>query len=142
MQLAGLYTVVCLAGRLFEISTDYTEDISPQNVLTEAEDDVSFRDVEEIESQDPSIPITSDGTLIYESRATMEELSGIPVLTDFGQMRLTPVNKDWWMSDLYRTPEVLLGLPWGFPVDVWSVGLMVSKKQRISDLLNPTQRSL
>lgn len=59
----------------------------------------------------------------------MVELSGIPILTDFGQMRLAePINNDWWMSDSYRAPEVLLKLPWGFPVDVWSVGVMVSRK--------------
>jgi serine/threonine-protein kinase SRPK3 len=59
----------------------------------------------------------------------MLELSGILVLTDFGQMRLAePMNKGLWMSDLYRAPEVLLNLSWGYPVDVWSVGVMVSSK--------------
>lgn len=29
------------------------------------------------------------------------------------------------MPDLYRAPEMLLGLPWSFPVDVWSIGVMV-----------------
>jgi serine/threonine-protein kinase SRPK3 len=97
--------------------------------LTEAEDEINFKDIEDQESQDPSVPIMSNGAPIYKSRSTMLELSGIPVLTDFGQMRLAePMNKDWWMSDLYRAPEVLLKLPWGFPVDVWSVGVMVSSK--------------
>lgn len=30
------------------------------------------------------------------------------------------------MSDLYKAPEVLLGLPWEYPVDVFSIGVMVS----------------
>ncbi|KAK4987165.1 hypothetical protein LTR66_007669 [Elasticomyces elasticus] len=113
-------------------------DISPQNVLTEAEDELTFRDIEEKESREPSIPTTSDGALVYKSRATMEELSGIPVLTDFGQMRLAePINKDWWMPDLYRAPEVLLGLPWGFPVDVWSVGVMTLELLEGKNLFDP-----
>ena len=107
-------------------------DISPQNVLMEIEDDTSLKDVEDQESLSPSIPIIGDNgagpTTVYRSRPTMLELSGHPILTDFGQMRLVEgsVNQDWWMSDLYRAPEVLLKLPWGFPVDIWSIGVMVS----------------
>lgn len=58
----------------------------------------------------------------------MLELSGHPILIDFGQMRLVQdrMNQDWWMSDLYRAPEVLLQLPWGYSVDLWSIGVMVS----------------
>jgi serine/threonine-protein kinase SRPK3 len=95
--------------------------------LTEIEDEVSLKDIEEQESQNPSEPIIAHGVPVYRSRTPMLELSGVPILTDLGQMRLAePGNRDWWMSDLYRAPEVLLKLPWGFPVDVWSVGVMVS----------------
>ena len=93
----------------------------------ELEDDTIFKEVGEQEFQDPSTPIVSQGVLIYRSRATTLELSGIPILTDFGQMRPSePANRDWWMSDLYRAPEVLLQLPWSFPVDIWSIGVMAS----------------
>lgn len=98
------------------------------------EDDTSLKDVEDQESRSPSlqIPSTVNGaksTIVYQSRPTMLELSGHPILTDFGQMRLVEgcENRDWWMSDLYRAPEVLLQLPWGFPVDLWSIGVMVSR---------------
>ncbi|OOF90911.1 hypothetical protein ASPCADRAFT_409626 [Aspergillus carbonarius ITEM 5010] len=71
-------------------------------------DDTIFKEVGEQEFQDPSTPIVSQGVLIYRSRATTLELSGIPILTDFGQMRPSePANRDWWMSDLYRAPETL-----------------------------------
>jgi serine/threonine-protein kinase SRPK3 len=113
------------------LSSNYTADISPQNVLTAAGDEIIFKDIEDQESQDPSTPIMNDGVPVYRSRATMVELSGIPILTDFGQMRLAePMNNDWWMPDSYRAPEVLLKLPWAFPVDVWSVGVMVSRKAK------------
>jgi serine/threonine protein kinase len=97
----------------------------------EIEDDTSLKDVEEREAQNPSAPISADdgsvSTTVYRSRPTLLELSGHPILTDFGQMRFVEecVNQDWWMSDLYRAPEVLLQLPWGYPVDVWSIGVMV-----------------
>lgn len=58
----------------------------------------------------------------------MLALSGHPILTDYGQTQLVEacVNQDWWMSDLYRAPELLLGLPCEFPVDIWLIGVMVS----------------
>lgn len=75
----------------------------------------------------------------------MLELSGHPWLTNFGQMRVVEgrINQDWWMSDLYRAPEVLLQLPWGYPVDIWSIGVMVSFHKHISQPqvpLNPSNR--
>lgn len=73
--------------------------------------------------------ITSDGTTTYPSRPTLLELSGHPILTDFGQMRFVEghVNQDWWMSDLYRAPEELLKLPWEYAVDLFAVGIMVGQ---------------
>jgi serine/threonine protein kinase len=78
---------------------------------------------------DPSVPVTGDSdTPVYPSRTPMLELSGIPILTDFGHVRdVESTNWDWWMSDLYRAPEVLLQLPWSYPVDLWSVGVIVSR---------------
>ena len=43
-----------------------------------------------------------------------------------------PGNSDWWMPDLYRAPEVLLVLPWGYPVDMWSIGVMVRDELEIA----------
>ncbi|KAL2813075.1 kinase-like domain-containing protein [Aspergillus cavernicola] len=80
-------------------------DISPQNVLTEIGDDSILKNIEDQESQDPSIPIISD--------------SGAPLRDDDGR-----INQDWIMPDLYRAPEVLLQIPWTFQVDMWSVGVM------------------
>ena len=115
-------------------STNEVTDISPPNVLTLAMEEINFKHVEEQESQDPSLPIMDDGAPVYKSRTTMLEVSGVPVLADFGKMRLAePMNKDWWMPDIYRAPEVLLMLPWGFPVDIWSLGVMVSSNAAESE---------
>ncbi|KAM5473342.1 hypothetical protein MferCBS49748_001156, partial [Microsporum ferrugineum] len=119
-------------------------DISPQNVLMQLEDDSGLKDIEDQESRNPSVPIiTIEGVVpLYRSRKTKLELSGLPVLVDFGQMRLAEgqTNQDWWMSDLYRAPEVLLGLPWEYPVDVWSIGVMTLELMEGKNLFDPIDR--
>ncbi|KAJ5515891.1 protein kinase domain-containing protein, partial [Penicillium freii] len=97
-----------------------------------------------LESQNPSLPITSSiygamPIVVYKSRPTMLALSGHPILTDYGQMRLVEgcMNQDWWMSDLYRAPEVLLHLPWGFPADIWSIGIMTLELLEGKNLFDP-----
>ncbi|KAJ6028853.1 hypothetical protein N7540_004429 [Penicillium herquei] len=118
-------------------------DISPQNVLIRIEDDSSLKDVEDQETRCPSLPVLSmvNGTtkIIYRSQPTILEVSGHPILSDFGQMRLVEgcINRDWWMSDLYRAPEVLFQLPWGFPVDIWSLGVMTLELLEGKNLFDP-----
>jgi serine/threonine protein kinase len=90
------------------------------------EDDTILKEVEDQESKDPSLPIVDEKGPIFPSQPTMLELSGHPILADFGNMRLVePMSTDWAMSDIYRAPEVLLKLPWAARVDIWSVGVMV-----------------
>lgn len=92
------------------------------NVLSELEDDQCFKDIEALEAKQPSIPISmADGAApVYKSRDLPLEIGGIPILTDFGQMRPveTCTSDVWCMPDLYRAPEVLLRLPFRFPVDI------------------------
>ncbi|KAJ5353908.1 protein kinase [Penicillium brevicompactum] len=114
------------------------------NVLMAIEDDTSLQDIANQESQDPSLPIISTihaamPTVVYKPRPTMLAVSGHPILTDYGQMRLIEgcVNQDWWMSDLYRAPEVLLHLPWGFPADIWSISVMTLELLEGKSLFDP-----
>ena len=116
-------------------SSNSAIDISPQNVLTAAGDGGIFKYIEEQESQDPSTPIMYDGVALHRSWPAITEVSGHPIVTDFGKMRLAePMNTDWCMPDIYRAPEVLLKLPWYFPVDIWSVGVMVSREAKFLGL--------
>ncbi|PGH13924.1 serine/threonine protein kinase [Helicocarpus griseus UAMH5409] len=104
-------------------------DISPMNVLSEMEDEDCLKDIEISESYNPSAPIVdANGHPVYRSTELPAELSGVPILTDFGQM--LPAERCtgdiWCMPDLYRAPEVLLKLRFGFPADMWSIGVMVN----------------
>ncbi|KAF2501717.1 hypothetical protein BU16DRAFT_556191 [Lophium mytilinum] len=105
------------------------------------EDDTIFHDIESQESKDPSPPLVSDKGPIYHSHPTMLELSGHPILTDFGDMRLVePMSTDWAMPDISRAPEVLLKLPWTDPVDIWSVGVMTLELLEGKNLFDPVDR--
>ncbi|XP_069685957.1 cyclin-dependent kinase 4 isoform X2 [Periplaneta americana] len=62
-------------------------------------------------------------------------------LADFGlaktydfEMRLTSVVVTLW----YRSPEVLLGLPYATPVDIWSCGCIMAELFRLSPLFSGT----
>ncbi|KAI1944785.1 hypothetical protein LOZ62_004063, partial [Ophidiomyces ophidiicola] len=113
-------------------------DISPQNVLERIDDTTSLQKVADQESKNPSVVSIIDGSPVYESREVPVALTGDPMLTDFGQMRLGEHNNsDWWMPDLYRAPEILLKLPWGFPVDLWSIGVMTLELLEGRNLFGP-----
>ncbi|KAE8365640.1 hypothetical protein BDV27DRAFT_144298 [Aspergillus caelatus] len=75
--------------------------------------------------------------LVRIQKVDVHKLGGIPMLTDFGQLREDDgrINQDWITPDSYRAPEVLLQIPWTFQVDMWSVGVMVSDSCEKSHLL-------
>ncbi|KAI1932876.1 hypothetical protein LOZ65_000483 [Ophidiomyces ophidiicola] len=117
-------------------------DISPQNVLERIDDSTSLQKVADQESKKPSMLTMIDGYPAYESREVPVALTGDPMLSDFGQMRLgEDNNSDWWMPDLYRAPEVLLKLPWSFPVDLWSIGVMTLELLEGRNLFDPIDYS-
>ncbi|KAL3483784.1 hypothetical protein BJX62DRAFT_230734 [Aspergillus germanicus] len=97
------------------------------NVLTELGDDSSLEYIEEQESVNPSIPVTGNSnTPVYPSRTPLLELSGITMLTDFGQAR--------------EVEGVLLQQPWSYPVDLWSVGVMTLELLEGKNLFDPIDR--
>lgn len=57
----------------------------------------------------------------------MTKKQGPPVLCDFGEAHF---GSDWYSDDIqpypYRAPEVILDMPWSYPVDIWNVGVLVS----------------
>ncbi|PYH94289.1 kinase-like protein [Aspergillus ellipticus CBS 707.79] len=60
---------------------------------------------------------------IYLSRL-MRPKEGPMLLSDFGEARIGPGPHGGDIMPLeYRAPETLLYIGWGYPVDIWSVGL-------------------
>lgn len=59
-------------------------DISPQNVLLVIEDDISLKNIEEQESQGPSIPVISHEGPVYRSALPSWSSQGSPFLRTLG----------------------------------------------------------
>ena len=92
-------------------------------------DDSVFTDFEEYELQRP-VPredIGTDGRTIYMSQELrMPKDLGAPVLCDFGSaMPGDQHHAEFIQPNIYRAPEVILGVPWTYKVDIWNVGCMV-----------------
>lgn len=67
----------------------------------------------------------SPSRTIYLSRL-MRPKEGPMLLSDFGEARIGPGPHGGDIMPLeYRAPETLLYVGWGYPVDIWSVGLTV-----------------
>lgn len=92
------------------------------------EDDAVFSDFEQQELQGPSPRKEVDGRTIYVSRdLRMPERWGTPMLCDFGSaVRGDEKHVEDAQPDFYRAPEVILQVPWSYPVDIWSTACMVS----------------
>ncbi|KZF26973.1 protein kinase [Xylona heveae TC161] len=62
---------------------------------------------------------------LYASRPFLLT-SGMPVLCDLSEARFgAEENQGYIMPELFRAPEVILGMKWTYSVDIWNVGLMV-----------------
>jgi serine/threonine protein kinase len=90
-------------------------------------DTTTLHNVVEEEKQHPSA-IKMDATrTIYTS--TDIELPGEPekpIICDFGDAEFGEGSfKGEVMPDLYRAPEIVLGIAWNEKIDIWSFGLMV-----------------
>ncbi|KAE8164290.1 kinase-like domain-containing protein [Aspergillus tamarii] len=81
---------------------------------------------EEEEKSSPSPRKIVGDRVIYASRKLKEtKQNGRPTLCDFGQARR---GSNTYCGDIqpyiYRTPEVLLQMPWNEKVDIWNVGVL------------------
>jgi serine/threonine-protein kinase SRPK3 len=93
------------------------------------EDDAIFKSCEEDEWAEPSLRKIDDDRIIYATRQVdIPDNPSHTVLCDFGDAQFgeeTYIGEV--MPDLYRAPEIVLGIPWNEKIDIWSVGLMVSE---------------
>jgi hypothetical protein len=101
------------------------------NILMGVLDDSTFARFEREELQDPMPLKESSSHPVYLSRP-MPFTKGSPLLCDLSEARFDdPENDDLIMPDVYRAPEVLLGMPWSYPVDVWGFAMTVCTFHRL-----------
>lgn len=114
----------------FAINSRFILDIKADNLMFDISDDSVFRDFEDDELHTPSPRKELNGRTVYLSRdlrmpGNVRNLDP-PVLCDFGsavygdQEHLEDVQ-----PNIYRSPEVILEVPWTYSADIWNVGCMV-----------------
>ncbi|KAH9844733.1 kinase-like protein [Teratosphaeria destructans] len=104
-------------------------DLKAGNMHFRVKVDSIFEHFEKAELENPS-PRKIDGDrIVYESRGLIlpsAGTTGCPVLCDFGEARF---GKESYTDDIqpfaYRAPEVILGIPWSYEVDIWNLGIMI-----------------
>ena len=103
-------------------------DIQESNIMMALPDDSVLKDFEEIEYAEPSSSKADGDHVVYTSRPLgIPDEPGNPILCDFGDAQFGQTEYvGEVMPDLYRAPEIVLGIPWNKKIDIWSVGLMVS----------------
>ena len=88
-----------------------------------------LEDFEQGELSEPCPRKEEDGRIIYTSRELKTpQRVGLPQLCDLGSAVTSDVeHTEYIQPDAYRSPEVILEIPWTSRVDIWSVGCMVSR---------------
>ncbi|CAG7975451.1 unnamed protein product [Penicillium salamii] len=104
-------------------------DIKADNIMFGIKDDSVFTEFEkyELERPVPRKEVDADGRMIYMSQElNIPKNVGAPVLCDFGSAMLGDQPHSVCVQpQIYRAPEVLLGVPWTFSADIWNVGCMI-----------------
>ncbi|EKM75278.1 hypothetical protein AGABI1DRAFT_123298 [Agaricus bisporus var. burnettii JB137-S8] len=93
------------------------------------EDTAILEKFEQAELENPTPRKEINGRIIYLSH-TLENPTalryGLPVLCDFGSAAWgEEEHKEDVQSDVYRSPEVILKVPWSYEIDIWNVGCMI-----------------
>ncbi|KAK2861261.1 hypothetical protein FQN49_004383 [Arthroderma sp. PD_2] len=100
-------------------------DLQPHNLLMGIDDKAVLYEYEKDELEYPVPRKVVDGRTIYLSRP-LPFTFGPPVLCDLGEARLgDQEHDDDIMPDVYRAPEVIMGMKWGYKVDIWNVAMVV-----------------
>lgn len=112
------------------------QDVHAGNLLIGIDDESQLRDFEETELTRPSSRKVVDDSTIHVSQVLLGNFGPL-YLCDLGEAQFGSLHEGTAMPIQYRTPEVILGIPWGHSVDMWSVGLLVWWPFLISPLLFP-----
>lgn len=108
-------------------------DIQEGNIMFSIEDEAELKGIEEDEISKPSARKVYEDGATFLTRQVYTEI-GNPKLIDLGEARFgQDTYTEQVMPDLYRAPEVLLGLPWDEKIDIWALGLTVSRTLQLNE---------
>ncbi|KAI9738032.1 MAG: hypothetical protein M1818_005460 [Claussenomyces sp. TS43310] len=100
------------------------QDLQPNNTLVGINDPSVVIKFEKYEAENPVPRKEIDGCTIYMSRPMLVS-KGLPVVSDLSEDRFgDSEHTDLIMPDIYRAPEVILNMPWSYPVDIWGLGMI------------------
>ncbi|KAL3475675.1 kinase-like domain-containing protein [Aspergillus californicus] len=104
-------------------------DIQAKNIIISSKDDSKYRQWENDEETEPSPRKVNGPNIVYQSRLFHRKKGwsgfGMLLLSDFGEARIGDVHDGLIQPDIYRAPEVILGMSWTSKVDIWNVGVLV-----------------
>lgn len=100
-------------------------DLHPQNILLGIGEGSTLSELELAEKSSPSARKIMTDRTIYLSRY-MPVTYGRPLIADLGEARIARGKQTGLvMPDIYRAPEVILGMGWDHKVDIWAIGQTV-----------------
>nr|OQO30506.1 hypothetical protein B0A51_01735 [Rachicladosporium sp. CCFEE 5018] len=99
-------------------------DIQPKNILMNVVDNTPFTRYEEVYGRRPWPRKELDDRTIYASQPMMLTAS-LPKLCDLGEARKFKDcrKQDLLIPIMYRAPELILEMPWSYPVVIWAFGM-------------------
>ncbi|TFY61232.1 hypothetical protein EVJ58_g4639 [Rhodofomes roseus] len=127
---------------------DYSEadtsvDLRHENILMRGFNDKIHQGMESIEAARPSARKIDGDRVVYETPDRVpfpKEGFKCAVLCDYGEARCSDAGNTYTddiQPFLYRAPELALGIPWSYPVDIWNAGVMLWHLFENKSLFNP-----
>ncbi|EEP80717.1 predicted protein [Uncinocarpus reesii 1704] len=102
------------------------------NIMVNFEDPAVLQDFADAQLSHPMPYKSTDGRAVYLSHNNFGSLRSfyiLPKITDFGQAQIQQavgqLNRHPTQPDGYRAPEVILGAGWAYPIDIWSLGVLM-----------------
>src|SRR5690349_8002591 len=104
-----------------------TADLQEGNIMLSVKDPAMLDEAvtEEWSSPTPS-KMRGDNEIYVSAVFELPDKPGVPIISDFGDAQFgDPPFREEVMPDLYRAPEMVLGIAWDEKIDIWAFGLMV-----------------
>ncbi|KAF7186687.1 Serine/threonine-protein kinase SRPK [Pseudocercospora fuligena] len=112
-------------------------DLQPSNLLLGVLDQTVFAKYEQQQIHDPVPRKELPDRTIYTSRS-VPLTKGRPAISDLSEARFGDAeHSDLIMPNVYRAPEVILDVPWSYPVDRWAFAMVIWDLFEPNRLFNP-----